>query len=166
MDPAAELTLRLIRAGQEALDPKSSLLGWTVFPEIRHLSWVETRNLLAEAPKPLLVAALIEPGVLAYWKAAELDAPSHQSLDDQISNQCAYFDSKLELPGLALVDEVETPDQTFRLSVADFRRWVREYCISTVGIGMSTSPRQRTARLHVRRPGGHQPPIGWEDPST
>lgn len=166
MDPAAELTLRLIRAGQEALDPKSSLLGWTFFPVIRHLSWSDACDLLAAAPKPVMVAALIEPGTIALWSAPDLDETSKPSLDDQLRNQCAYFDAQLDGLGLAPTDEVETPDQLFRLGVTEFRVWVREYCISVIGVGLSASSRPGTCRLHVRRPGGHQAPIGWEDPAS
>lgn len=166
MDPAAELTLRLIRTGQEALGPKSSRVGWFIYPDIRHVPWEDARALLADAPKPVMAAALIEPGLIAWWKRGELDLAGQQSLDDQLRNQCSYFDSKLDSLGLTLADEVETPDQQFRLSVADFKRWVREYCITAVGVGLGTSLRPRTARIHIRAPGGHLPPIGWDPPAT
>jgi hypothetical protein len=164
MDRCAEMTLRLVRTGQEALDPRSSLIGWTLFPSIKQMSWSEARDILASAPKPVLVAALIEPGAIALWSMAELEHQGRAALEYQIRNQSEYYDAKLRAIGLATADAIETPDGEFRLSMSDFKQWTHDYCMTVIGVGMGISPSPGVGRLLVRRPGGHQPPIGWIDP--
>ncbi|HRP08693.1 MAG TPA: hypothetical protein PLL69_09405 [Gemmatimonadales bacterium] len=163
MDPAVELTLRLIRAGQEALNPMSSLSGWVLFPSLKQLQWREARDMLSSVPKPVIVAALVEPGAVALWSAPELTPEGRRSLDAQIRNQRDNFEAMISAIGLDPSDEIETPDQGFRLSVTDFRRWTQDYCISVIGLSLAASSTPRTGRLQVRRPGGHQPPVGWMD---
>lgn len=165
MDPCAELTLRLIRTGQEALDPRSSLVGWVLFPEMKQVSWSEARDALTSAPKPVLVAALIEPGAMALWGTDALGQQGRAALESQIRNQSAYYDAKLSALSLGGSDAIETPDGEFRLSVAEFTRWTCEYCTTVIGVGLESSPSPGTGRLLVRRPGGHQPPIGLVEPA-
>ena len=166
MDLRAELTLRLIRTGQEALNPQSSMVDWTFFPEMKQVSWSEARDHLASAPKPALVAALIEPGAIAVWGPAALVHDGRAALEYQIRNQSAFYDAKLSALGLAVSDLIETPDGEFRLSVAEFKDWALEYCITVIGVGIGASPSTGIGRLLVRRPGGHQAPIGWVDPAS
>ena len=166
MDHCAELTLRLIRTGQEALDPRSSMVGWALFPAMKQVSWSEARDILTSAPKPVLVAALVEPGAIALWSMATLEDQGRAALASQIRNQAEYFDAKLNAPGIATLDAIETPDGEFRLSPADFKQWVSDYCLTVIGISMEISPSSGIGRLLVRRPGGHQPPVGWVDPAS
>jgi hypothetical protein len=133
---------------------------------MKQVSWSEARDILASAPKPALVAALIEPGAIALWSMAALDHQGRAALEHQIRNQSEYYDAKLSALGLATSDAIETPDGEFRLSVAEFKRWARDYCITVIGVGMGTSPSPGVGRLLVRRPGGHQAPIGWVDPAS
>lgn len=161
MDLCAELTLRLIRIGQEALDPRSSMIDWTFFPEMRRASWSDARDILVAAPKPALVAALVEPGAVALWTSTALEGESRSALEYQVANQCEYYNEKLAGLGLVDSDEIETPDSEFRLPVSEFRRWATEYCISSIGVGMTASQSPRIGRLLVRVPGGGQPPVGW-----
>jgi hypothetical protein len=166
MDVRAELTLRLIRTGQEALDPRSSMVDWMVFPEMTQVSWPGAAEILASAPKPVLVCALVEPGTIALWSMAALAHRGRAALEHQIQNQSGYYDAKLSALGLAVADSIETPDDEFRLSVAEFKEWAREYCITIVGVGMGASPSAGIGRLFVRRPGGHQAPVGWVDAAS
>jgi len=142
------------------------MVGWSLFPEMKQVTWSEARNTLGVAPKPLLVAALIEPGAIALWTMAALEHQGRAALEYQIRNQSEYYDAKLGALGLATSDAIETPDSEFRLSVAEFKVWAREYCITVIGVGMGTSPSPGVGRLLVRRPGGHQAPIGWVDPAS
>ncbi|MGD9523402.1 MAG: hypothetical protein AB7N73_05620 [Gemmatimonadales bacterium] len=142
----------------------SSLRGWLVLPQPRQVSWGEARELLAAARNPLLTAALVEPGVVALWTPDDFDAAGLRSIEAQFRNQVSFFDAKLEAFGLKPDDEVETPDEGFRLGVREFRRWAHEYCLPATGIGMLASPRPRTARLSVRYPGGCRAPVGWVEP--
>src|SRR4051812_3983938 len=140
MDVCAELSLRLIRTGQEALGPLSSFINWVICPEMKNATWTEAGELLATSQKPVLIAPLVEPGAIALWSLAALEQQGRAALEYQVSNQSQYYDEKLSALGLAISDTVETPDGEFRLSIAEFKRWAREYCISLIGIGMIRSP--------------------------
>ena len=162
-DTCAELTLRILRAGQEALNPLSSMIDWIFFPEGKHTTWSEAREILAAASKPLIVAPLLESGSLAIWSASALPK-QRASLERDFANQRQYFNEKLAVLGLSDSDFVETPDGGFTVTVAEFRRWATEYAVH-VAIGMIASTVLRTARLTIRPPGGGRP-IGWIDVRT
>jgi len=162
MDVCAELTLRIVRAAQEALNPRSSLVGWFFFPAHRQISWSDANQALASASKPLIVAPLVEPGSIAVWSIDTLESSDRKRLEYEFANQRQYFREKLEMLGLNDSDHVETPDGEFRVTVAEFRGWSAEYSIP-IGIGMSRSPTPNTARLLIRPPGGGGPPVGWID---
>ena len=160
MDASAEFTLRLIRAGQEALKPLSSLSNWHLVPQCEHLTWSQVSELLAATPKPVIVAGLLEPGWISFWSADSLSPTAKSIVDRECANQREFFAEKLRALGLADDACVETPDGEFLLSVVDFRRWAGEYAVS-LGVGMGKSPRPNTGRMHVRLPGGGGPPVGW-----
>ena len=67
MDLCAELTLQVLRFVQQPVDPPSSPREWVFVPEGRRAGWIEARQLLANAAKPLMVAALLEPGMIGSW---------------------------------------------------------------------------------------------------
>jgi hypothetical protein len=69
------------------------------------------------------------------------------------------------MTGLALddTDQIETPDGTFSVTVAELRQWATEYAVP-VGIGMTASPVPRKGRILIRPPGGGGPPVGWIEP--
>ncbi len=164
MDTRAELTLRLVRIAQEALQPRSSLVDWMLYPHYRRASWTDARQLLATAAKPVLVAPLVEPGCLAFWGASDLSADARRSVDAEIANQRDYFTSRIAALALTAPSFVESPDAIFRLPLADFEDWSAEYCIP-VGFGVTRSAAD-TARVLVRLPGGHAPPVGWIPPES
>ena len=118
--------------------------------------------MLAAAPKPLIVAPLLEPGWIAFWNATELEPRAVEILEREFANQRAYFAEKLEQLHLRDDDCVETPDGEFQLPVSDFRRWANEYTVS-VGVGMCQSPRANSGRILLRPPGGGGPPVGRVD---
>ena len=161
MDACAELTLRLVRAGQEALNPRNSLLDWVFFPEHQHATWSQAREILTAAGKPLIVAPLLESGSVAIWSISALQAQHRTALEREFANQCQYFSEKLAALALDDTDQIETPDGDFTLTVAEFRQWATQYTVS-VGIGMTASPVARTGRILIRPPGGGRP-VGWID---
>jgi hypothetical protein len=161
MDTCAELTLRLVRAGQEALNPVSSMLDWDFFPEHQHATWSQAREILTQAAKPLIVAPLLESGSVAIWSVAALQPQHRAALEPEFANQCQYVNEKLAALALEDTDHVETPDGTFTLTVAEFRQWAAQYAIH-VGIGMTASQVPRTGRILIRPPGGGRP-VGWID---
>jgi hypothetical protein len=129
MDSCAELTLRLVRAGQEALNPVSSMLDWDFFPEHQHATWSQAREILTQATKPLIVAPLLESGSVAIWSVAALQ-PQHRTVfERELANQCEYFKEKLAAFALDDTDQIETPDGTFTLTVAEFRQWATQYTV-------------------------------------
>lgn len=159
MDVCAELTLRLIRACQEALHPRSSGIDWVFLPQHKHTSWTEARELLSGVAKPILVAPLLESGWLTLWSLSALASGQRAVFEREFANQRQYFSEKLVMLSLKDDDHVETPDTDFTLTAGEFRRWIEDYALA-VGLGMSASPNARTARLLIRPPGGGKP-VGW-----
>ena len=162
MDPCAEPTLRLVRAAQEALKPRSSFVHWYFLPEGRRATWPEAGEILAAAPKPLIVAPLVEPGTIAFWSIPSLPSRGLGVSDSPFANGRQFFGERLEGMKLADADFVEAPDGEFLVSVADFKQWLADYTLP-VGIGVNKAPRPHTARITVRLPGGGGPPVGWVD---
>lgn len=162
MDNCAELSLRIIRAGQEALNPQSSPVAWRFFPERPDVTWSDARNRLAATEKPVIIAPLLESGSVAIWSINGF-TPEHRAIAErEFANQCQYFTEKLSALGFGDADHVETPDGDFRVTVPEFKRWATEYAVN-VGIGMTKSPDARAARILIRPPGGGRP-IGLVDP--
>jgi hypothetical protein len=164
MDACAELTLRLVRAGQEALNPCSSMVDWDFFPEHRHATWSQAREILAGAAKPIIVAPLLESGSVAIWSAGALE-PQHSTVfEREFANQCEYFNKKLAAFALDDTDQVETPDGAFTITVAEFRQWATQYTV-LVGISITATPVAHRCRVLIRPPGGGRPPVGWIEPA-
>lgn len=165
MDPCAELTLRLVRIAQEALEPSSSLVDWCILPGQQRATWREAADRLGKAAKPVLVAPILEPGCLAFWSVDGQTRDFRQQLERELSNQQTVLTARLDGLRLSVPCFVETPDAAFRVTLADFHRWAREYCLHSVGIGIQRSAAD-TARIVVRRPGGHRAPVGWIPPTV
>ena len=161
MDTCAELTLRLVRAGQEALSPLTSMADWDFYPEYQRATWAHAREILATADKPLIVAPLLESGQVAIWSISALQPQHRAAAESEFANQCLYLNEKLAALGLEDTDRVETPDGEFALTVAEFRQWATQYAVF-VGIGMTASLVAGRGRILVRPPGGGRP-VGWID---
>ena len=161
VDVCAELTLRIVRMSQEALNPLSSLADWWFLPENRHARWAEAREIFSESPKPILIAPLVEPGMIVVWTLDSVQADVRQNWEREFANQCQYFDEKLKGFGLSDADAVtlEGPAGEYKISVADFRRWAKEYAIPVAAIGMRKSSTPRAGKIIIRPPGGG-PPLG------
>ena len=164
MDCCAELTLRMVRLAQEALQPLSSASGWLFFPEQQPIRWSQARDRLTSAQKPLIVAAMLEPGSLLAWSVKERPAPEQVASALEFENQREYFDQKLGSLGLQETNELTLAGTagTCRIPVAEFRRWYAEYALPDVGIFMMPSANRSAGWLLVRRPGGGEP-VGYED---
>lgn len=161
MDIGAELTLQIARLVHERPNPPRSPARWSFWPQGDHVTWAEAREVLATVPKPVIVAPLIEPGVIGLWTTASVTASQRAAFDTQLANQVQYYIEKLAALGLTDAEAVRfepaTPECT--LSVSDFFRWTREYIIG-VGMSLAPSPVARVARITVRPPGGGRPPLG------
>jgi len=158
MDACAELTLRIVRLVQEHHNPRSSLAYWFFFPEFRKATWTEAREILTAAPKPLLVAPLMESGALATWSISRLESDQRVAAEQQFANQQEYFSEKLRPLQLGDADSIrlDTPAGNLDLLLPDFQRWVRDYAIS-VGISVNRDSDSRVGRLIIRPPGGGRP---------
>jgi hypothetical protein len=162
MDACAELTLRLVRAAQESLNPVSSMVDWVFLPEHQRATWSQAREILTGAAKPLIVAPMLESGSLAIWSIGALEPQHRTTCEREFANQCQYFNEKLAALALDDADQIETPDETFALAVAEFRQWATQYAVF-VGISMTATPVAHRGRILIRPPGGGRP-IGWIEP--
>lgn len=163
MDIGAELTLQIVRLVQERQDPPRSPASWSIWPAGGRATWAEARAILSAAPKPLLVAPLIEPGVLGMWTLESVGSAMRTKLAREFANQVQYFTAKLETIGIGLEDrmcfEPATPPLSMRVS--DFLSWASEYAIG-VGISVDLSSQPGMGRIVVRPPGGGGPPMGTQ----
>lgn len=157
MDIPAEFTLRIVRFVQEQHVLKS-MVGWFFVPEWRHASWPEARELLAVAPKPLIVAALTEPGYIATWSLDDVPSADRDGAARHITNSIEYYAEKLEICGLREADTLvlDMPGEQFHLAVSEFEQWYREYAVS-LGVTVQTTPTPHLGRVLVRPPGGGRP---------
>jgi hypothetical protein len=164
MDVCAELTLRIIRLVQEHDDLTRTSVKWHFFPGERHAPWAAARDILSARPKPVIVAALVEPGALALWSVGALHSPERESCERAFASQIAYFGEKLRVLGLEDADAMSltTPAGELAMTVADFRRWMSEYAVS-VGVSLDRSSTSRSGRVVIRPPGGGRPWFGVED---
>lgn len=162
MDVCAELTLRIIRLAQETEQLNRTNVEWVIFPDGRHAPWSATRDILAATTKPVMIAALLEPGWIAMWCLADMPPQDRARAESELENQCAYFDAKLRMFGLGDDDRIAltTVAGELTMSVADFRRWMREYALS-IGISLDQSKMPATGRIVVRPAGGGRP-LGME----
>ena len=162
MDDCAELTLRVVRFAQERRDLQSSLAHWHFFPGSRRATWSEAREILSVAPKPVIVAALLEPGTLALWHLDDFDASERDGAEHEFANQQAYINEKVSLLGLADDDSVilDATGSVFQTTVAEFKRWAKEYATS-LGITLTRSSDAHIGRILIRPPGGG-PPLGMD----
>lgn len=161
MDRRAELTLRIVWLAQEARRSRRSMRDWLFLPQFRRAAWGEAIAILEEAPKPLLVAPLVEPGHVAVWPLGLLDEPHRATAAANMAGLDAYFSEKLRLCGLDDTSTIvlHTDDADVELPMHEFRRWYRDYTVA-VGVTVSRGDRAGVGRLLVRAPGGRAPPLG------
>jgi hypothetical protein len=160
LDPCAELTLQVLRFVQQPLENPSFPRRWTLIPEGQRLGWVAAREWLASQPKPIMVAALAEPGLIGTWSATGVPDKGAENTAQSFASQQQWLEGAVAKYGWTDSDRVlfETVGDSLELSLTDLRRWLREYAFFapwTVGEGPD---RERPARLLVRRPDGSWSP--------
>lgn len=158
LDLCAELTLQVLRFVQQPADPPCSPLHWLFIPEGRRTGWLEARQLLADAPKPLMVAALSEPGMIGSWGIRALRDHDLARAEHSLINQQQWLEEAATRYRWAAGDKIlfETAADSLELPLDELRRWLREYAIFagwTVGEGPDAA---RPGRLFIRKPNG-----GW-----
>jgi len=160
MDICAELTLRIARFIQVSETPPQSPAYWFFVPEFRRAGWSTALELLANAPKPLIVAPLPEPGLVGTWGLRALTGEDRARADHQFANQEAFFADRITHLQLGEDDSIafDSGADTVSLSVREFKRWLREYAVcagSTLDPGTMSA---NSGALVVRRPDGHWSP--------
>ena len=161
MDNCAELTLQVARLSQAHKVTRRAMSDWFFVPAFRKATWAEAHDILAAAPKPLIVAPLVEPGHLATWSVEDVAPAERAGVQRHLDNFQEYFPEKLRVLGREQAESFvfAGAEAELRLTVADFWRWTREYAIS-VGVTVDKTPEPGVGRLIVRPPGGGGPPLG------
>jgi len=156
VDPCAEFTLRVAAIAQSVIPGATWPKRWYLFPEVKEANWEEAREHLADAPKPLLVTPLADPGYLGVWPSSSADV----ALAKQMANQAAYYDAKLPRMGLRDDDTVVlgTPTGEFVLTIGEFRRWTREYALLARVVFVETTD-PRVAQILVLEPARTTQPL-------
>ena len=162
MDVCAEVTLRVTRFAQGRASTQLAAGAWFLMPEFREATWDDARDALSSAPKPMIVAPLLEPGHVGFWSFNAIAAESRAAAAKQISNQQAYCLAKLRSLGLADAHTIIIPsaEGDFAMPREAFDRWLAEYAIG-IGTTLQRAVEPGTARLLLRPPGGGGPPLGW-----
>lgn len=168
MDLCAELTLQVIRFVQAPIEAPHSPLEWVFVREGRRAGWVEARQLLTEAPKPLIVAALSEPGMIGSWGMAALRDQHLARAEHGLRNQQQWLEEKAARFRWSETDVMlfETLADKLELPLSELRRWLKEYAIFagwTVGAGPDPA---RPGRLLIRNPAGEWSPGMVCEPHT
>lgn len=162
MDLGAELTLQIARLVHERPEPPRSPASWMFWPMAREGNWETARTILAEAPKPLFVSPLMEPGMLGVWTFAMLDAPARARAEAELRNQVEYFAAKLEKLGFGEGDQVrfEAATPPLTITVREFLHWAGEYALN-LGVTVQRTDDPGVARILIiptREQG--RPPLG------
>jgi hypothetical protein len=124
------------------------------------------RSTLAAAQKPVVVAPLIDPGYLSVWSLRELAPDQREAAERVLANQLEFYEGKLEAYGLEPADalELSLPEAAFRITVAEFLMWARDYAMP-LGVSIEKGADSRVGHLILRVPGGGARPIGWVQPT-
>ncbi len=159
MDVCAELTLRLLHLAQH--EDADAPPHWCAFPAFRVLTRSEASALLSEAPKPLVVAPLVEPGYFGIWPVAALGTPQRERAERELANRIEYFDAKVRLLklGPSAVVKLIPGGDVLEIPLPEFLRWVREY-YPIVGTSLLPGTHEGAATMIIRRAGGGKPPLG------
>ena len=130
MDFGAELTLQIVWRAQTHARPDGarSPESWLFWPRGERVDWEGARAMLGALPKPLLVAPLLEPGMLGLWTADALDEPCRQVVARGIANQVQYYADKLTAIGVEQGPvRFGSETSTYEMSREGFLDWAAEY---------------------------------------
>ena len=147
---------------QEGRPARASLAGWLFVPALRKATWSEACELVAAAPKPLLVAPLVEPGHLVMWSVDALDEVDRAVVVRELASLQQFCTEKLRLSGVGPTGSVRLhgPDAEMVLTIDEFARWLREFVMAGVGLIIRPTDESGVVRLLLLPPGGAAPPLG------
>ena len=161
MDTGAELTLQIGRLVQSHAcgDVAPTPDAWLFWPRGDRLDWEGARGLLSRLTKPLLIAPLLEPGMLGLWTLDTIDEAHRQVVGQEISNQVQYYADKLTaLSTQSAVVRFGSGTAAYQMTRDEFLHWAAEYAIN-VGISLAASSDPGVAVVTVRPTGGGRPPL-------
>ena len=107
--------------------------------------------------KPVLVAPLLEPGMLGLWSINTFDEAHKQVVGRQIINQVQYYADKLTALNVeqGLV-RFGSGTSAYEMTRDEFLQWATEYALD-VGISLGASTDAGVARILVRTSSGNPP---------
>lgn len=151
MDTGAELTLQNVRRAQSYARPNVPQAPdlWLLWPGGERLDWVRARARLGALGKPLLVAPLLEPGMLGIWPVDTLDDERNRAVEREVANQVQYYAEKLV--ALRVKDgpiRFASDSSTYEMSRDEFLHWATEYAIN-VGITLEAAADGASARVRI-----------------
>jgi hypothetical protein len=160
MTIGAELTLQISRRVQAHARAELAEFPrlWSLWPRGERLDWDGTRALLDSLPKPLLVAPLLEPGMLGLWEHDPLDEQRRPIVRYGIKNQVQYYADKLAAIGAERGPVRFGPSASrYEMTRDEFLLWATEYAIN---VGISLEPADDAGVALVRiRPSAGGPPL-------
>jgi hypothetical protein len=130
---------------------------WRIWPGGEQLDWAEARMLLARCPRPVLVAPLLESGMLGLWASASLDEQQRETVRRGLADQVRYYAGKLAAVGVERGPvRFGSGASCFEMTGDEFLRWANEYGIN-VGISLEPSEDAGVARVRVHPTMGSPP---------
>src|SRR5436190_10481873 len=160
MDTGAELTLQIVRRAQSYARPDVPLApdSWLLWPGGERLDWVSARARLGALAKPLLVAPLLEPGMLGLWTIDALDEARKQVVGHGVATQVRYYAEKLAALGVEHGPiRFKSGTSEYSMSREEFLHWATEYAIN-VGISLEVAADALGARVRIL-PSRGRPPL-------
>jgi hypothetical protein len=160
MDTGAELTLQIARRAQSRARPDVPQAPdlWLLWPGGERLDWVRARARLGALGKPLLVAPLLEPGMLGIWPIDMLDEERKRAVGRGLANQVQYYAEKLVALGVEDGPiRFASGSSPYEMSRDEFLHWATEYAIN-VGITLEAAADGASARVRIL-PARGRPPL-------
>ena len=158
----AELALHIVRFVQMPVASADWPEDWVFVLASRRLDRAGAVDFLAKAPKPLFVAPLVEPGMLAIWHASALVGEERRRIEHEFANQVEAVASRVSDLGLSEASRIlfETAAGRVDLTVAEFRMCFRDFAV-IAGWSLIKGPdRDYPARLVIRKSAEHWSPGG------
>lgn len=161
MNTGAELTLQIVRLAQSHAsgDVARARPLWLFWPHGERRDWEGARELLGHLAKPVLVAPLVEPGMLGLWTVDMLDAAHRPAVERQISNQVQYFADKLAALKISQGPvRFGSDTSAYEMTRDEFLQWATEHMIN-LGLSLQRSADGSAARVLVLPSRGGAPPL-------
>lgn len=142
MDECANLTLHIARFAQMPSDSTDAPREWVFMPEgVRASTWAGAADVLAQAPKPLLVAPLQMPGMLGTWSVQALEGDARRRTEHEFANLREFIDERATEFGLVNNSRIcfGSAAGILEITLTELRRWAREYGV-IVGLLLRRDP--------------------------